>query len=1037
MRKRLLAFALAVCMFALGGCGQTIQIDFSGVDYQSSPYKHINNGGVTDDETLPYNVDAITGATLTVEGPGLVTSTPLSIRELENRNDGLVRGVYKDSRGTFIYEGMDLYSLLSPMTDGDNGIQTTEKAYRVQFKDSNRKTISELTLEEIKAAHDAGEPILLAYGIGSTDQETVAPFVFDGKTEKDHSLGYVDKLKNDDGCLRLVYDTKKYGRQNGYKTFSNVAYVYVAEETEPGFKHTAQDGGVYGSADYSQYLIAFRGSALGHEINLTVEQLEDLVQYDNKGNVIEGGMAYRDSYSLANNAYWYVNEYEGLDLYKLLLYLGMEDAETMGRAKSRTTLISFVAADGKVSSETFSAEALSYPEAFGFYNKNAADPGDGSYVPTSEDLVKAGYPVLLAYGVNRYPYTVNKGDEGYLSGLANSGGPIRVVFGKTQYNHPNGSNQVQYLSEVVAGEDVKYNTHQYTDNAHQKALSDSQLRVVVNSADGKRLSDSTLTVGQVEDIIYGEGVENNVKKAARVKGIYEVKDGDEYQSDVYEGIGLEYFLMNVVKLQGTVGTVTFSDGTKEMEVNLSDLFQEGYNASKGIDGQPALLAFAKNGAPLVKSAQDQGYVKEITLSPLSDSDPKTYPVNNSGGPLSVVIPSTTSAESDAQFLGNVTSITVNLEPDRYAHIEAPYSESAAQKIEFYGDGLEKKATYTVADLENRQTQAKTMDFSIRSEDGSVIEERYRGVGLYDLFTEIGIKSNAGDVIIHTADGGSHTLSLGQIKSKNGVNYVNPEKGSLYAILAYGTGKVAEDSKLGMPLVAGASSAGYAADYHNGEGPVKLVVPARTEEEANAAACLGSVVGVEVTANEIDTWGHAMSDVYSEFLDYEMTFTIRNDDHEWTHNFTVAQLESLTDLIVREEYAVLEIGTCEGIDIWKFIKLVAGNVPGIEDPISITAYASDGYKNDLLSLFYKEGFELGVLDANGDRKPLIIAYALNGYPIVDSENHEGYTGIAGNTAGPLRVIAETVQGASVKYFQKLVVTIPGSGPIDVQLPSQLQ
>ena len=143
--------------------------------------------------------------------------------------------------------------------------------------------------------------------------------------------------------------------------------------------------------------------------------------------------------------------------------------------------------------------------------------------------------------------------------------------------------------------------------------------------------------------------------------------------------------------------------------------------------------------------------------------------------------------------------------------------------------------------------------------------------------------------------------------------MNPEKGSLYAILAYGTGKVAEDSKLGMPLVAGASSAGYAADYHNGEGPVKLVVPARTEEEANAAACLGSVVGVEVTANEIDTWGHAMSDVYSEFLDYEMTFTIRNDDHEWTHNFTVAQLESLTDLIVREEYAVLEIGTCEGID----------------------------------------------------------------------------------------------------------------------------
>jgi len=40
---------------------------------------------------------SFTGATMTIEGPAVVTSIPLSVRELENRNAGLVRGVYTDT----------------------------------------------------------------------------------------------------------------------------------------------------------------------------------------------------------------------------------------------------------------------------------------------------------------------------------------------------------------------------------------------------------------------------------------------------------------------------------------------------------------------------------------------------------------------------------------------------------------------------------------------------------------------------------------------------------------------------------------------------------------------------------------------------------------------------------------------------------------------------------------------------------------------------------------------------------------------------
>lgn len=172
----------------------------------------------------------------------------------------------------------------------------------------------------------------------------------------------------------------------------------------------------------------------------------------------------------------------------------------------------------------------------------------------------------------------------------------------------------------------------------------------------------------------------------------------------------------------------------------------------------------------------------------------------------------------------------------------------------------------------------------------------------------------------------------------------------------------------------------------------------------------------------------MSDVYSEFLDDTMTLTIRNDDHEWTRDYTVEQLEAMDSLIVRDDYAVLELGTCEGIDLWGLVLQEAGEVPGIDQPVSVTAYASDGYKNDLLSVFAMDGLEQGVLDPEGQRKKIIIAYAINGAPLVDEESHEGYTGTAGNSSGPLRIIAETVQGASVKYFNKLVVTVPGSGPI---------
>lgn len=1036
--KKLFAMLLAAMML-LSACtpnaqqtNETVAVGDSGViDFVTSQFKHITNGGITEDENLPYNIDAITGATMTVEGPAIVTSIPLSVRELENRSEGFFRGIYTDSKGTFSYEGMDLYYLLHNMTEGDNGIKMTDTAYKVVLKSSSRLDVAQFTLEEVIRAHEEGNPILLACGMGTTDGSVIAPFVFDAANENEHSLGYKEELDNDDGCIRLVYDLEEYGSNADYTTFANVAYVYVCEEFEPGFKHTTAENESFNSSRYNDYIISFRGSALGRELNFTLRDLEAMVSYDENGEVIPGGVGYSDHYSLANTTYWYVNEYEGLDLYKMLLYLGMDDAETMGLAAARTTLVKFIAADGMAAAETFSVDTLSWPDAFGFYEKNAADLGDGKYQPSNADLVRTGYPVLMAYGVNNYPYTIHKTDDAYLSGLNNSGGPIRVVFGKTQYYHANGSNQVQYLKDVVVGEDILYSTHTYTDDADHKALSQNVLNVTVYSESGQTLLEREMTVADVENVIYGADVPGNQKKAAHIKDSYEV--GAEVGR--YEGVDLNYLLMNILGLPGTNGTITFSNGEEELTLTIAELFAEGYNTQLGRDGMKAVLAFAKNGSPLVADASSAGYVDSVTLKPYLDTDPAAYHVDNSGGPLQVIVPSSDKEQCNAKVLSNVTSITVNLIPDAYAHIEAPYADLASSTIRFYGEGLDEETVFTVEQLESMQTKVQTLDYSVLNNKGNMSQQRYRGLAIYDLFAQIGIKSNAGDVIVYAADGSSVTFSLSRLKKQDYLNHVTGGEG-LYALLAFGAGSVEADAMTGIPLVREKEDAGYDDTVGNNGGPLKLVIPQENAEDSNSSLCVKDVVAVEVTANQIDTWGHRMSDIYSEFLDYEMTLTIKNDDSEWSHNFTVGQLEMLEDLIVRDEYSVLDIGTCEGIDIWKFIQLIAGDVPGVDDPVSVTVYASDGYKNDLLSVFFREGLVNGVSGDTGDPKKLIIAYALNGYPLVDEESHEGYTGLAGNSSGPLRVVAETNQGASVKLFNKLVVTISGSGPIEITVDESL-
>jgi len=964
--------------------------------YSNSSYKHITNGGVSG--AAPYNVDAITGATLTFEGPGLETSIPLSIREMENQDAGVSRGDYKDVRNgtevTFKYEGIRLKYLLENMTSGTTGIKLTSSAYKVYIKNRVRQTIAEFTLDQIAQAESQGKPVIIAYGTSNKDGSNPKPFVYDSSAGADSVLG------NEDGCIKLIYDKSAFSTDPnpGYTKFGNVAYIYVAENNAPGYKH---DKAPYNTAENSQYIITITGDKVGKEVNYTVEQLENMVKYENN-KPVTSGMGYRGEYSLSNSAYWYVNEYEGVRLWDLLKKSGI--SETMAKDENSKTLVQFTATDGYKDFDKFTIAEVADPSLFGYYEKNPADLNDGKYVSkAADDLRSTGYPVIVAYGVNGYPYVIKNTLDGYKSGLGNDGGPLRIISGKTEYSHANGSRQAKLLDKIVVGNDINYSTHSGNPDAGYKALAANKVAVTVIGMDGSTLKSQSFSVADIENMSYGAAVSNSEKTKAKVKGFYAVKKGDKTYSDLYEGIDLSYFLKEKVQIPGTKGTVTINSSDSKITVSLDEIFSAG---------KKSVLAFAKNGAPMVADKNSAGYVSSYT-----DGSGEKINVKNDGGPLMIVT-------SEANSISAVTSITVNLQPDKYAHIESPYKELGNNTITVCGSGTKLVApkTFKVSEIEGKQTFAVTGDYNIKK-DTSEQQIRYRGIDLYNFLrsADIGLQSSASEVVLEAADGKTLTFSLADVMKADYLNSA-AKANNLKMILAYGSGAVDNTNpEDGKPLVAGKESAGYDSKYSNSGGPLYLVVGQKSADDINSSNILKNVVKITVNASATTSWKHDMSPAYSQYLD-TATLEITGTALQASKKYTLRELEAMDDIILRDSYTYIGEHQHEGIDLWKLVTQKVGFKAGVE-LTAVKAVASDGFSKDVLSIFGKDALEKGIADGL-ERKIIMLSYAGDGNPLVTDSNSDGYT--SGNDGGPIRMMTHLNQGACLKNVVKLVVDGNASG-----------
>jgi len=986
-----------------------------------SPYKHIS---YTD---APYNIDAITGATLTVEGPGVKRSVPITVRQIEGAADRYIHsGVYADLRDGVSaerkYEGVKVLSILDGLVD--KNVEPLDDNVVVVFKNRWRQKVSSLSYGEIKNAVD---PVILAYGTASSNETTMppAPFVFN------LASGIVPGLGNNDGPLKLVYNQGASPNTE----FLSVAYMYVEEGIPPpGFKHIAATNEAYNNVANTEYILTFTGDELGKEVNYTVRELEEMAE-------VKTSLSHYDEYSLSNTTYWYVNEYEGIKLWDLLVDMGVDEAKADKGSSldDNTPLVSFSSWDNYQISSKFSFYQLAHPELFYFYEKSPLDQGTNR--PSKEDLAKPqyqpdnqddnqdgtwikdannypvkvgkdgnGYPVLLAYGVNSYPYVRNMDMDGYKSGLNNSGGPMRLIYGKTDglnranpdaeenyaYFFNNGSQQLQRVQEIYVGNGVRYSTHLENPNPAYQAMKDIEV-LTVEIVAGDSSKTETYTLARLESILY----EQNVTKSKRdeegrqEKGYYYYRDaGGSKIEDLFEGINLEYLLFEDISLQGILGTVDMYSLNKLVtSYDLSGIGTTGYNSMRGTEGLGMMVAFAKNGYPLVAGSNniDNTYPGYVHDDPTSNKANKA--IRNGGGPLLFVRGQTDEefaaerieiGDENKTYVDNLTKIVVNLEPDPYAHVGSEYETLAEQQVSFTGAVAQTGGvSFTVGALESKQRYITDGEYNVGGNTGS-----YRGLDLYALLYDKGIGASAlmNEITVTNAAGDSKTLTYEELNGSG-----------KKVILAYGSG-VGDDAK---PL-----------DLLSG-GPMRLIIDGATEGD-----CIINVSRIDVSAASITAWKHNFG-VYTQYADQKLEISGQNLVHNKT--YTVAELEAMDNIIVQDSYKISNTVVVQGVELYKLLQNI-GFAQGL-DSSEVSAYGVDGHSTSLSPINLKDGI-------NG--KPIIISFgqgttASNGLPLVPEASSPGYDTTADNQSGPLRLMVHDNSGWTVKYLTRIVVGQAGGNP----------
>jgi hypothetical protein len=741
-----------------------------------------------------------------------------------------------------------------------------------------------------------------------------------------------------------------------------------------GHTHLAHAGVVdlpaatYGRGSYLFSSVRFRGSALAGNSVLSVADLETLaLDHD-------FGMGYANRYSLMTSGSEFgVERFEGLRLADLLLYLGLDPAAP------DSTPVRVVAADGYSTQFT-----LSQIRESGRYACYAAKD--------DATVLEANVPVLLSFASNGLPLVGPTGDDpvtreftaadGYDETADNIGGPIRLTVGQTSSDDFNARFNAKWVTTIIVGDD--------TEPVHAgetAGLASSELTV--------RVFDTTQQADPLKTTTFSAGAVESWSSSLMSRGFY-----DDGAGAYYEGADLWQLLAQKVGLPGYEGTATVAAaGGERATVDLAYLRNlgrdhssyaaertvtpaGGLSTSVSVTGLHPLLAFAKNGAPMVAAAGDAGY---------RATGPAGAVVDNDGGPLAVLLPSDGDLVEEAVFLGGVTRIDVDVRVPRDLHVGDVYGSLVGNRIELGGAGIKSPGALSVADLERRADLMVTHAYGDLSVDGSSDDVpvgatgTYHGVDLLQLLRSsfAGLAVDAGTVTVSGTGGEDVSFAVDDLEAAD-----EP------VLLAF--------SREGVPLVESASSPGYEAAADNQGGPLALVSGGWT---------VSGVTAVTVSL-QAGLWTHA-TPPYAASLG--RTLTISGSEVAATTVLTLGDLEELAS--VRDSFAASKgVGAYQGVALKDLI--VGRLATGVADPTRVRVFGADGYSVDL-----SVGDLLGGIDSAyqpGQHRDIILAYAKNGYPLVADASSKGYVEDAYNDGGPVHLVVENAISSWVKDVRAIVV-----------------
>jgi len=280
------------------------------------------------------------------------------------------------------------------------------------------------------------------------------------------------------------------------------------------------------------------------------------------------------------------------------------------------------------------------------------------------------------------------------------------------------------------------------------------------------------------------------------------------------------------------------------------------------------------------------------------------------------------------------------------------NENASSEIRIGGSGMKKSSALTVAGIESSQ------DAAAETADG------YAGADLLKLLEMSGIDVDADQVIIHGRSG-DYGVSVDTLRS--GEKYILATR------------------KDGRALQSG--------------GPVMLA--GRTK--------LGEVTDITVTAKD-GQWTHS-SGTYRQYLGTVLKIT-GSDARAGT--YTLKQLEAFgADDTVRDTFAASGGEyVFRGVILKKVIEDCLKD--GVKRPSKITVTGADGFRRSIPVRAVFNGTESRYQP--GQKRDVIIAYSVNGMPLVPDSSSAGYKN--GNGYGPLRIVMENQISAWVKNVKEI-------------------